>query len=50
VWSTYYWTKEVRSLRTNGTKIEAEHKPCKTMDVKVILLFLFMFWATKFRG
>jgi hypothetical protein len=47
-WIALYWTKEVSAIRTNGirfSKDEAEHKPCKTTDVKVMLLFLLVFWG-----
>jgi hypothetical protein len=40
---TLYWTKEVHVIRMNGIRFfkdEAKHRPCKTMDVKIILLFL----------
>jgi hypothetical protein len=38
-----YWTKEVHAIRMNEIKFfkdEAKHRLCKTMDVKIILLFL----------
>ena len=41
------WTKEVSAIRVNMIRFffkdVAEHGPCKTTDVKVMLLFLFVF-------
>jgi hypothetical protein len=38
-----YWTKEVHAMRLDEIRFSKdvdEHRPCKTMDVKMILLFL----------
>jgi hypothetical protein len=43
-----YWTKEVHAIRMNGirfSKDEAKHRPCKTIDIKMILLFLLVSWG-----
>jgi hypothetical protein len=45
-WIFLYWTKEVSAMRTNGIRFfkdEAKHEPCKTTDVKVMLLVLLVF-------
>jgi hypothetical protein len=46
-WITLYWTKEVGAVRTDEirffSKDGAQYEPCKTMDVKVMLLVLLVF-------
>jgi hypothetical protein len=50
-WITLYWMKEVMLEELTGYKFfskdEVEQKPCKTMDVKMMLLFLLVFWGYK---
>ena len=44
-----YWTKKFRTLRINGIRFSkdvAKHKSCKIIDVKVLLLFLLVFWSS----
>jgi hypothetical protein len=38
-----YWSKKVHAMRLNEIRFSKdvdEHRPCKTTDIKVILLFL----------
>ena len=46
-WIALYWTKEVGAIRMDEIRFffkdEAEHEPCKTTDIKVMLLFLLVF-------
>jgi hypothetical protein len=39
-----YWMMEVHAMRLNGIRFFSkdvdEHRPCKTTDIKMILLFL----------
>jgi hypothetical protein len=56
MWITLYWTKEVSVRKTNRKSLffiffiylffTAEHKPCKTTNVKVMLLVLLV-WGYK---
>ena len=48
MWITLYWTKEACGKRMNGIKFFskdlAEHIPCTTTNIKVLLLFLLVSW------
>jgi hypothetical protein len=53
-WITLYWKKKVSAKRMNGirffsffSKDEAKHEPCKNTYIKVMLLFLHVFWGNE---